>query len=69
MKNNLSAILGARLMTITQLAELTGVSRTTLTDIYYKRAKSVKLETLVKICDALEIPLCELIEYQPKKEA
>lgn len=68
MKNNLSTILGSRLMTITELARKTGLSRNTLTEIYYQRAKSVKLETLAKICDALQISLSELIEYEPKKE-
>lgn len=66
MDNNLSTILGARLMTITELGKKSGVNRNTLTDIYYRRARTMKLETLIKICDALQISLSELIEYEPK---
>lgn len=66
MKNNLSAILGARLMSITLLSEKSGVSRNTLTEIYYQRSKTAKIETLMKICDVLQISLSELIEYDPK---
>lgn len=66
MENNLSVILGANLMSITELSKKSGVNRGTLTEIYYRRAKSVKLETLIRICDSLEIKLSELIEYTPK---
>ena len=69
-KNNLSRILGARLLKISDVSRATGVSRTTLTEIYHRRVSNIQLETLTKICDYLQIPLSELIEYQPeiKKE-
>lgn len=66
MKNNLSKILGERLLKISDIHRVTGISKTTLTDIYYQRASNVQLETLQKICDFLQIPLSELIEYVPK---
>lgn len=69
-KNNLSRILGARLLKISDVSRATGVSRTTLTEIYHRRVSNIQLETLIKICDYLQISLSELIEYQPeiKKE-
>ncbi|MCP9333995.1 helix-turn-helix domain-containing protein [Lentilactobacillus hilgardii] len=66
MKNNFSTILGFRLLKIEDVAKATGISRTTLTSIYYRRSKNVKLDTLRKLCDYLQIPLSELIEYKPK---
>lgn len=68
MLNHLSKILGARLISVTELSEGTGISRNTITGLYYRRTKTIKLETLTKICDYLQIPLSELIEYEPKKE-
>nr|WP_082593419.1 helix-turn-helix transcriptional regulator [Secundilactobacillus kimchicus] len=67
MNNRFSTILGARLISITQVHEETGISRSTLISLYYRRSKNVKLDTLRKLCDYLEIPLSELIEYTPKK--
>ncbi|GMB98609.1 hypothetical protein K2D_16460 [Enterococcus hirae] len=68
MKNNLSKILGERLLKISDIFNETGISKTTLTEIYYRRARNVQLETLVRICDCLQISLSELIEYVPEKK-
>ncbi|EME8160575.1 helix-turn-helix transcriptional regulator [Enterococcus faecium] len=67
MKNNLSKILGERLLKVSDVFEGTGISKTTLTDIYYQRAKNIQLDTLMKICDYLQVPLSDLIEYKPQK--
>ena len=67
-KNNLSRVLGERLLKISDIHEATGISRSTLTEIYYRRNENVKLETLQKICDYLQIPLSELIEYDPTEQ-
>lgn len=69
MKNNLSAIMGARLISQTDIANATGLSKPTLSKIYNKRAETVKLQTLIKLCDYLQIPLSELVEYDPKLSA
>ena len=68
MNNNLPKILGEKLLKISDLHEATGISKTTLTAIYYQRAVNVNLRTLQKICDYLQVSLSELIEYEPKKE-
>ena len=59
-------ILSSRLISISDVSYNTGLSRTTVTDIYYKRANDLKLSTLEKICDFLQITLSELIEYEPQ---
>ena len=66
MKNNLSMIMGAKLLSISKVHEDTGIARSTLISLYYRRSKNVKLDTLRKLCDYLQIPLSELIEYKPK---
>lgn len=68
MRNNLSKILGERLLKVSDIHDSTGISRSTLTHFYYQRATNIQLETLTKICDYLQIPLSELIEYQPEKK-
>lgn len=68
MKNNLSAILGEKLLKISDVSNGTGISTTTLANVYYQRTYDFRISTLTKICDYLQIPLSELIEYEPKKE-
>ena len=67
MKNNFSKILGERLLSISDVSKKTGISRSTLTSFYYRKNKMIKYETLMKICDYLQINLSELIEYEYKK--
>lgn len=68
MRNNLSILLGERLLKVSDVHEATGISKTTLTNLYYQRVMNVQLETLQKICDFLQVSLSELIEYTPIKK-
>lgn len=65
MQNNLAMIMGAKLLSITDVYRATGISRSTLSGLYRRQAKMVQFETLTKLCDFLQIPLSELIEYTP----
>lgn len=67
MKNNLSKLLGERLLKVSGIYAHTGISKTTLTNLYYQRSTNVQLGTLQKICDFLNVPLSELIEYIPEE--
>lgn len=67
MKNHLAALMGDRLLTITDVHKATGIARSTLVRIYYRRAKNINLETLTALCDFLGVSLSDLIEYTPKK--
>lgn len=62
MDNNLSAILGERLIKVTQVAKDTGISRTTLTNLYYKRSKAISGNVLHKLCDYLNCSVGDLLE-------
>lgn len=67
MNNNFSTILGHKLLTVTDVYKGTGISRSTLGNLYYQRTNSIKIKTLIKICDYLQISLSELIEYEPSE--
>ena len=69
LENKVSRILGERLLSITDVAERTGISRNTLTAIYYRKTKGVQFETVIKLCDYLQVPMSELFEYEPIKTA
>ena len=49
LKNNLSKILGERLLKVSDIHDSTGISRSTLTHLYYQRTTNIQLETLTKI--------------------
>ena len=65
--NNISKIFGERLLSITDVSKATGISRTALTAIYYRKNKGVQFETIEKLCDYLQLPMSELFEYEPPK--
>jgi len=57
-----------RIDSISELIEITGVSRNSLNKLWHNEdLESIKVETLVKICRALDIELNQLITYAPKK--
>ena len=66
MKNNLSTVMGFKRLKVSDIHRATGISRSTLTSLYYGTGHA-SLETLSKLCDYLQIPLSELIEYTPKE--
>lgn len=65
MKNNFSKLLGEKLLRMSDVSKATGISRSVLSELYYQRTTNIQLETLIKICDYLEISLSELIDYDP----
>lgn len=64
--NNLAVLLAQRLDKITNVSKATGISRTTLTNMYYKRSKSISNETLEKLCDYLDCDIGDLIVINKK---
>lgn len=69
--NKFSVLMAQRLLKISTLAKATGISRVTLTHLYYRRSKQIDLETLDKLCDYLHCSVGDIIEFQKgnKKEA
>lgn len=58
--------LGKRLLKISKVAAETGISRTTLTNLYYRKAKGITLETLGTLCAYLNCSVADLLEYVPE---
>lgn len=61
-KCHLSRLLGERKLTLQKVHEATGISRTTLTDIYHEKVKQMKFETMQKLCDFLDCNVGDLLE-------
>ncbi|WP_077622035.1 helix-turn-helix domain-containing protein [Sediminibacillus massiliensis] len=49
---------------VTDLAEVTGISRTVLYDLSNGNKRSVRLDTLVRICKALDCEIGDLIKLK-----
>ena len=61
MKNNLRVILATKKMKISDLNEITGISKGTLTAIFYEKAKNPSIMTIKKIAKALNVSIDDLI--------
>lgn len=62
--NNLSTIMGKQRIKISTLHERTGISRSTLTKLYYDKTKMIELNTIDKLCLTLDVTPGELFEYR-----
>lgn len=62
---NLSLLLTERNLKITKVSHDTGISRTTLTYLYYNYAKGIQLDTLNLLCQYLKVTPDQLISYIP----
>ncbi|MGO4887998.1 helix-turn-helix domain-containing protein [Anaerobacillus sp. MEB173] len=66
-KNNLRLIMAEqRINSLTELMEKTGLSRNALKKLWHDEdLETVKIGTLLKVCDALNVRLSDLLEYEP----
>ena len=62
-KNNFSRLVGERLESTTKIHEATGISRTTLTNLYYRRCKGIEFRTLDKLCEYFDCGIADIFEY------
>jgi hypothetical protein len=61
MKNNFRVILAKQRKKTSEVAEATGISKSTLIALYYERAKSPTLDTLKKVSSYLGVTIDELL--------
>jgi putative transcriptional regulator len=66
--NNLSTILGKKLINISTVSKATGISRSTLTSLYYRRSKGISFDVLGKLCEYLDCEVNDLFKYRKKTE-
>ena len=63
--NNFSEILGRKKLKITTVSKETGITRPTLTSLYYGSSKGISLEVLNKLCDFLDVSPGDLFTFYP----
>lgn len=61
MKNNFRVILAKQRKKVLDVHKATGISKTTLTALYYERTKNPDSQTLLKIANYLGVTLDELL--------
>lgn len=62
---NLSVLLAERRLTLTKVAQDTGLSRTTLTALTTRSAKGIQFDTLNRLCQYLKVTPDALFVYRP----
>ena len=65
--NKFSVILAERLLKISKISEETGISRTTLTNLYYRKSTKISFDVLDKLCKYLDCSVSDIIEYKPEQ--
>jgi putative transcriptional regulator len=63
----LSTLLGARRMTQVQLAALTGIHRDTIRKLYHDQWRSIRRDTLDRLCTVLQVDVDELLVWRPEQ--
>jgi len=61
-KCNLSALLGAKRLKITDVVRDTGINRSTVTRLFHETTTRIDFETLEKLCVYLGCDISELLE-------
>lgn len=61
---NIDVMLAKRKMSVTELADRVGITLANISILKNGKAKAVKVETLRKLCDALDCQPGDLLEYR-----
>lgn len=64
---NIDVMLAKRKMSVTELSEKVGITMANISILKNGRAKAIKLETLNKICEALDCQPGDILEYRPEE--
>lgn len=65
---NLDVMLAKRKMSVTELSEKIGITIANVSVLKNGKAKAVRLDTLNKICKALDCQPGDILEYVPEPE-
>lgn len=66
-KNNLSEILGRKRLKMSEFAEIAGLNKNTVLNLYHEKSTRIEFEVLNKLCAALDCQPGDLLEYIPEK--
>jgi DNA-binding Xre family transcriptional regulator len=64
-RNNLALLMAQKRRRVNELAAATGISRNTITSTTQNKGRMIQLETINKICQALEVSPTEFFDYLP----
>lgn len=64
MRNNFRVILAKKRKTVADLSKDKGISKTTLTNLYYERTKNPDSQTLLKLSKSLGVTIDELLNVE-----
>ena len=66
---NIDVMLARRKMSVTELSERVGITMANISILKNGKAKSIRMETLDKICRALECQPGDLLEWRDEDDA
>lgn len=65
---NVDIMLARRKMSVTQLSERVGITMANISILKNGKAKAIKIDTLNKICAALNCQPGDILEWQPDEQ-
>ena len=66
---NIDVMLARRTMSVTELSERVGITMANISILKNGKAKAIRMETLDKICRALECQPGDLLEWRDEDDA
>lgn len=64
----LSTLLGEKRMKMIELSRETGISKTTILNMYHDRVNKIHYSIISRICTVLECSIDDLLEFTPESE-
>lgn len=68
LKNHLSKLMGEKRYTITEVSRKTGLTTSTISNLYNDKVKRLDFDTLEKLCKLFNCQPNDLFEYIPDNE-
>lgn len=67
MKINLRVMMAKRKLTITQLSEMTGISKLSIRKFYNDESKAIRFESIEAFCQALDCEISDLLKLDKEE--
>lgn len=61
---NIDVMLAKRKMSVTELADRVGITLANMSILKNGKAKAIKISTLIKLCEALDCQVGDILEYR-----
>lgn len=67
-KNRFAILMAERGLKVRQVHEMTGISRSSLTNLRDNKTKMIRLDTINSLCKLFRITPCEFFVYENEEE-